>query len=396
MRAPFPALLALRYLKSTRKDAFITFLSLVAGLGIALGVAALLLALAALSGFQQVLVTQVLAHTPQIEVHLPGEVDAARARRTAAAVSGVEAVRVLVRGQGWLVVGRSIQAVELVGFDGELPPSVVGRAEGASAREPGLYLPARLAARWGLTVGDRLDVASPRPTLTPLSGPQPRLRTLAVAGLFEGAPPAQGEIPAVGLPRPVAESLLAPVRPRLEIDAGGYERAGRVGRRLAAALPPGSRIETWEDLNRPLLFVLRLEKSLMFVGVFLIVLVAALALVSDLSLIIANKRGEIGMLGAMGATPRALTHAFLLLGGLLGALGALLGTAAGLGTAWVLDHFRAVPLPAGVYFLDYVPFAVEADDVSLVVTLTLALALGSSLYAARRAAALDPVEALRR
>jgi lipoprotein-releasing system permease protein len=131
-----------------------------------------------------------------------------------------------------------------------------------------------------------------------------------------------------------------------------------------------------------------------FVAVALIVLVAALALVADLALVIASKRAEIGMLGAMGATPAALARAFLLLGAMLAGIGLAAGVALGAGGAVVLDRWRLIALPGQVYIFDHVPFLVRGGDVAAVAGLTLALALAFSLYAARRAAAIDPVAAL--
>jgi lipoprotein-releasing system permease protein len=391
---PFPLLLALRYGKSTRKDAFATFLTIVAGLGLALGVAALILALGALSGFQRVLTGQVLAHTPQVRVDLPLGADGEAVAERIRALPGVRWAAVVVRGQGWLLTAnRGFQAVELVGADGYLPPSVSG--DEPRPVEEGLHLSDRLAAHWELTPGMVVEVASPRPTLTPFGGPQPRLRTVTVEGVYPAAP-GRPELEPVVLPLAMAQGLLRPVAPAMEIDAGGFGQAPAVARAVAAVMPEGARVRSWQELNRPLFFVLRLEKALIFVAVFLIVLVAALALVSSLSLLIANKRGELGMLGALGAAPGRLAGAFLLWGLILGGgatlAGALLGTAA----AVLLDRLRAVPLPAGVYYLEHVPFVIEAGDLGAVVGLSLALALTAALYAAQRVSTLRPVEALRR
>ena len=389
-RLPFPAVIALRYLRSTRRDAFASFLSAVAAGGLALGVAALILSLAVISGFQNALRSELLGRTPQIEIELPPGADAEGARDAVRRVAGVTSAQIQVRGGGWLVEQGKVQPVEMVGFDGRVPRSFPGAAGGAE----GLYVPRSLAARWGLRPGKVLEVVSPKPTLTPL-GPEPRVRSLPLAGIYEGGR-TQEERERAALPRVVAESLLGTADRRLDVEAADLDAALDVVARLPAALPKGSAVRTWKDLNRPLLFALRLEKLMMFVSVSLIVLVASLALVADLALIISSKRPEIGMLATLGATPAALRQAFVLLGGLVAGLGLLAGSVLGVGGAWVMDHYHLLPVPGRVYFLDYVPFRVEPQDLIVVLLLTLGLALASSLYAAQRAAALDPVEALRR
>jgi len=389
-KLPFPAVIALRYLRSTRRDAFASFLSAVAAGGLMVGVAAMILALAVISGFQSALRGELLGRTPQIEVELPPDADAVAAREAARRVSGVISAQVQVRGSGWLVERGKVQAVELVGFDGRVPRSFPG----AAGLPEGLYVPGTLAARWGVRPGGALDVVSPRPTLTPL-GPQPRVRSVPLAGTYEGAK-TQEERERIALPRAVAESLLGSSGRRLDVETGDLDAALEVAARLPAVMPAESVVRTWKDLNRPLLFALRLEKLVMFVAVSLIVLVASLALVADLALIISSKRPEIGMLGTLGATPAALRQAFVLLGGMVAGAGVLLGTFFGVAGAWALDHYRLLRVPGRVYFLDYVPFEVQPQDLLLVLLLTFALALASSLYAAQRAAALDPVEALRR
>jgi lipoprotein-releasing system permease protein len=387
---PFPLLLALRYLRSTRRDAFASFLSAVAAGGIGLGVAALIVSLAVISGFQEALRSELLGRTPQIEVELPPGADTEAARVAVEKVAGVTSAQVQVRGGGWLVSDGKVRAVELVGFEGQVPRSFPG----AAGRPAGLYVPASLATRWGLTLGQSVELVSPRPTLSPF-GPQPRIRSVPVTGIYDSGR-TQEERDRIALPLDVARTLLGSSEMRLEVSAADLDEALEVAGRLPAALPPESEVRTWQDLNRPLLFALRLEKVLMFVAVSLIILVAALALVADLALIISSKRPEIGMLGTMGATPAALRQAFVILGGLVAGFGIVAGAVLGVGTSWVLDHYKLVPVPGRVYFLDYVPFLVQPGDLVLVLLLTLLLALASALYAAKRAAALGPVEALRR
>lgn len=390
---PFPVLLALRYLRSTRRDAFASFLSLVAAGGLALGVMALVLSLAVISGFQEALRDELLGRTPQIEVQLPTgltEDEAVKIREAVRKVEGVAAAQVQVRGGGWVMEEGKVQAVELVGFEGTVP----GSFPGAAGRGEGLYVPAGLATRWGLVPGKILQIVSPRPTLSPF-GPQPRIRSVQLTGTYQSGK-TQEDRERIALPRGVAETLLGGHDRRLDVEAANLDEALRVAKRLGPALPQGSEVRTWQDLNRPLLFALRLEKTMMFISVSLIVLVAALALVADLALIISSKRPEIGILGTMGATPGALRRAFLILGGLVAGSGMLTGAVLGVGIAWALDHYKVLKVPGRVYFLDYVPFLVKPMDLVLVLSMTLVLALASALYAARRATALDPVEAMQR
>ena len=183
---------------------------------------------------------------------------------------------------------------------------------------------------------------------------------------------------------------------RLRVDTDDIEAALGVAEDLRQSLPAGAEVRTWQDLNRALLFLLRLEKSLMFVAVFLIVVVAAMAVISDLMLILTHKQAEMGMLGAMGARPDSLRAIFLWLGVLLVGVGSMLGTALGVGGAWVLDRYQLLSLPGDVYFLDHVPFLVRPLEVGVILTATVVLTLGCSWLAASRAGRLHPVEALNR
>lgn len=380
--------LALRYLRSTRRDAFVTFLSATAAGGMALGVAALVLALAMLSGLQGALRSEILARTPEIEAVLPAGADGSAARAAAAAVAGVREARLAVIGRGWLMVRGRVRPVELTGFEGPLPSTFPH----GSASVSGLYLSERLATAWALAPGDLVEVASSRPTLSPL-GPLPRVRRLRLAGTFVAGRTEQEERAA--LPLDEARALLGDGDLRLRVATGDLGRSARLTPALAAVLPAGTAVRSWRELNRALFFALRLEKSLLFSAVLLIVVVAGLALVADLSLIIASKRPELGMLGAMGATPGALRRVFLWLGGLLVALGGGAGLALGVGGSWLLDRTRLLRL-GEAFFIDYVPFRVQAADLLLVLAAVAGLTVLCTWVAARRATVLSPVEALRR
>lgn len=389
---PFSLALALRYLRSTRKDAFVSFLSLVAAAGIGLGVAALVLALAALTGMQEALTSEILARTPALEVQLPARLEPAAVAVLADRIRGdseVTAVQQALTGKGWIVVSGRAMPVEVTGFEGEVP----AQFPGAFGRPPGLYLGDREAARLGIAPATIVTIASPRPTLTPF-GPQPRAVNLRLAGLFHSGKSEQQARAAVPIDR--AELLFGADRPRrLLVGLASLDASTRVAARLQSMVPAGSRVSTWQELNRPLFFALRLEKSVMFVAVSLIVVVAALALVADLSLIAANKRREIGLLVAMGGSSGTLRATFCWLGAMLGGIGTLAGAAVGSAAAVILDRARVIRMPGDVYFLDYLPFAVPARDLAVIVSATLLWALACSWFGASRVARLDPMAALR-
>jgi lipoprotein-releasing system permease protein len=392
LRLPFPPSLALRYLRSTRRDAFVTFLSAVAGGGLVLGVAALILALSALSGFHDVLLGEVRDHTPDIEVvpgagQTPGGLEADLVRRPEVAF-----VQQIVQGRGWLVSADRIRAVEMIGFEKRLPASFP-RSIGAKGDDDGLYVGDTLMTVWGLEPGQIVEVASNLPTLTPF-GPQPRLHRLVVAGSYVAARTEEQE--RVAIPLASAETLFDRPERRLELELAPGASPAAVARRLRAELPTATEVSTWRELNRPLLFALHLEKGLMFVAVSLIVLVAALALIADLALIVSNKRPELGMLRAMGASPRQLRRAFLWLGGLLAAGSTVLGAVLGVVAAVVLDRTQLLSLSGNVYFIHYVPFHVRPLEVAEVMVLATILSIGGAAFVARRASGLLPVEALRR
>ena len=229
-RLPFAVFVALRYLKSTRKDAFISFLSLAAAGGIALGIAALVLALAALTGFQEALREEILERTPEIEIELPVGGDVAAALAGVGEVEGVASVHRLVKGRGWLLAAGRFRPAEIVGFEGALP----ARFPAATSTEPGLYLSERLALAWALEPGDVVEVVSSRPTLTPF-GPQPRVRRLHLVGTFAAGRTEQEE--RVALPIGEAIRLLGGGDQRLEIATGDLTRALAVAERLEGSRP---------------------------------------------------------------------------------------------------------------------------------------------------------------
>jgi lipoprotein-releasing system permease protein len=352
-------------------------------------VAALILALAALSGFQQTLKQEILARTPEVEIELPASAEVSTIKDRILELPGVRSAQQMVRGRAWLVGEGRIRPVVVTGFEGNLP-STFG---GDGSQPAGLYVGDGLATSWGLDVGHRLELASALPTLGPL-GPEPRTRRLRLAGVYLSGQTEEHD--RIAMPLEEAKALLGDSNARIVVATGDLGTALALRSRLEDIVAPGGFVRTWRDLNRGLFFALKLEKAVMFVAVLLIVVVAVLALISDLTLMIAGKQNEIGALCAMGATAHTVRRVFLWVGGILATIGGSLGAAAGLSSAWVLHRFELLKLPERVYFLDFVPFVVRGLDLVMVLSCCLGLALACSFFAARKVSNLKPTEALRR
>ena len=153
---------------------------------------------------------------------------------------------------------------------------------------------------------------------------------------------------------------------------------------VRAALGPGYRVETWRELNAPLAFALRLEKVVIFVTVALVIVVAALNIVSNIALTVVEKKRDLGVFTSLGAPPGALLRIYLTLGAVIGVIGTAAGVLVGVGLSVAADRFRLVPLPSDVYLLTHVPFAVHPGEVAVVAAFALATALAAAAAAGAR------------
>ena len=395
--------IAVRYFRSTRADAHIRVLSTLTAGGLAVGTAALVLALAALAGFQNLLLEDLARHTPALQIEfgggsVPGSAlqgaataDAVRGlAELAAATNGVAGVQELLYARGWLADDDRPFAVEVLGYE-KAPPLWIPVQSDATS---GLIVPASVSLRMGLAVGDMVRVVSPRPGLTPV-GPRPRIRMLPVDLIYMSDRADDTDDPVL-LPLEQASALFARGDRRLDLTLAPEADPEQVGDFLRRGIDPSvATVTTWRQANRALLFVLRLEKGLVFSAVALIVAVASFALLAALSMVLSSKRAEVGVLAAMGAPPARLQWVFLLLGALLSVGGAGFGGAAGAGLAAFLDRYRLISTPSDVYVVDYVPFLVRGTDVFVVLVVTVLFTAAAAVIGARKASLLRPVEAMR-
>jgi lipoprotein-releasing system permease protein len=392
----FSTFVALRYLAASRRRAHVALISTISVLGLAVGVAALVLSLALLSGFQDRIRFQMAQRSPHLTAspergaRLP---DPVRVRQALEALPGVTRVEPAIEGRAWASDTEGETAIPVRYKNA--PAGTLDLVERAQEGSPPLArMSASVAARLGASPGGSIRLTSSRTRLSPL-GPIPvavtfRVSEIARLGALEKGPDVE-----------VSERF-ARVLSGVSTGARAYEarlsdpqRAEDAARAVRSALGISIRVETWRDLNAPLSFALRLEKLVIFVTVALVILVAALNIVSNIALLVVEKKRDLGVLTSLGATPSSLARIYLTLGAGIGALGTAGGVLVGTVAAALLDRFEAVPLPADVYLLSHVPFAVHPREVFLVALFSFSTAVAAAVLPARAAARLAPGEAIR-
>jgi lipoprotein-releasing system permease protein len=389
----FETSVALRYLAASRRRAHVALISTISMLGLAVGVAALVISLSLLSGFQDRIRAQMAERSPHVRVS-PSRgsalADPGRVREALASLAGVVAVEPAIEGRGW-ASGSGVESTLPVRFRNaaanELPPSPAGTP-------PPARVSAAVAARTRSAPGDLLRLTSSRTRLSPL-GPIPvaivfRVSTIRRVAALEKTPDVEVTEEAARLLSGLASGARA-----YEARLADPGRAEAAARGVALLLGPDYRVETWRQMNAPLSFALRLEKAVIFATVALVILVAALNIVSNIALTVVEKKRDLGVLTALGATPGSLARIYLTLGGVIGALGTGLGVAVGVFASLLLDRYEIVKLPSDVYLLSHVPFAVHPREVALVAAFALATAVAAAVLPARAAARLAPGEAVR-
>ena len=404
---PFELHIALRYLLARRRQAFISVISLVSILGVAVGVMALVVALALMTGLQGELRDRILGATAHVFVF----------KRTGLAdyQAEVAALRKLphVTGAAPAILGKALLSsqggeafISLKGIDPALEPSVTEIGKSISAGKladltpanedapDGILLGKDVAEQLAVGVGDSVTIVTPRGTLTP-GGMIFRPRTLRVVGIFYlKFYEYDSTYGFVSLD--VAERLLNKSQPELiEMTVDDIWSAPAVAAAIPSTLGSPYFAEDWTTMNQSLFSALWLEKMAISITIGLIVMVAALNIVASLVLLVMEKNSDIAILKTMGASGRSVMLVFMLQGLIIGFTGTLAGVVSGVGLSWVLDRYRLIKVPGDVYQVSYVPFTLVPLDITVVVIVAVLVCFIATIYPSRQAARLKPVEALR-
>ena len=409
MRLPFELYIALRYLLARRRQAFISLISVISTIGVAVGVMALLIALALMTGLQQELRDRIVGSAGHIYVWKLGEsglaeyeVELERLRQ----VPRVTRVAPVILGQALATTDTGEAFITLKGIDPNLEAGVteIGSAvsdgsldalapSGAGTLE-GLVIGEGLAAKLGAFVGDEVTLLTPQGRLSPF-GVMPRARQFRIVGLFNmGLHEFDTSYAYVRLD--VAARLLDRVGADfLELKVDDLYAASDVAASIMREFGANYLTQDWSDLNRSLFSALWLEKMAISITIGLIVMVAALNIVASLILLVMEKSRDIAILKTMGAASRSITAIFMLQGLIVGLIGTAVGALGGLVVIQVLDHYQVIQLPTDVYQVAYVPFTLETLDFIVVIVGAVLVCFLATIYPSRQAARVDPAQALR-
>ncbi len=406
--------IGLRYLKARRGQRFLSLITWISIGGVAVGVMALLVVLAVMSGFERDLRAKILGVNAHIWVLKWGEKgldDPDRVLQAVRATPGVVGAVPFTFHQIMLSSSRSAAGAVLRGMDLagaaavlELPraikesdPRYLEReGQGLRLSPEAILLGRTLAGNLGVRVGDTVTVVSPQGTILTPFGLAPRLRPFTVGGVFDvGMHEYDAGLAVVPLATAQRLFQMGTAVSGIEVKVDDVDRAATTARGIQARLGVPYYTRDWLQMNRNLWAALQLEKLAMFVILLFIVMVAAFNIVSTLTMGVMDKGAAIGILKSMGATARGIMRIFMVQGLVIGAVGTLVGAILGGLICYLQAAYRIVQLKGDVYFLSVLPIQVKPWDVAWVVAASLVLSFLATLYPSWKAARLDPVAAIR-
>jgi lipoprotein-releasing system permease protein len=407
MNIPFELHIALRYLFAKRKQAFISVISLISTLGVAIGVMAVIIALAMMTGLQNELRDRMLGSTAHVYVwNQKGIADARAEAEKLRALPHVTGAAPAIQGQGLISTSTDTEPVQIKGIDPALEPQVTNiksavqsgsfaaLAAPAGGQPDGILLGKDLAAKLGASVGDSVSLLTPQGTLSPM-GLIPRTRRLRVVGTFSlGLFELDSTYAFVSLD--VAKRLLDRTQVDfIQLRVDDIYRARAVAQSVTATLGSQYLTEDWQGMNQSLFKALWLEKIAVSLAIGLIVMVAALNIIGTLILLVMDKNRDIAILKTMGASARSVTFVFMMQGLMIGLVGTSAGGLGGFLSSYVLDRYKLISIPGDVYEVSHLPFTVVPLDFMLVVAAAVLICFVATIYPSRQAAKLDPAAALR-
>jgi lipoprotein-releasing system permease protein len=416
LNLPYELRIGLRYTRAgrraRRRNGFISFISGISMIGIALGVMALIVVLSVMNGFVSQVRDRMLSVVSHVEVAAAnGAIDDWRAvERAMRANPEVVGAAPYVNAQALLTRGDSVRGVLVRGIDPAAEPAVsdIGnQVRGAPLTalrddEFGIILGGELARTLGVLPGEKLTLIAPQGQVTP-AGVVPRLKQFTLLATFDSGHFEYDSALALIHIADAARMFRVDGPTGVRLKLTDMHRAPEIAHELARAAGPGLIVRDWTRQNRSWFAAVQVEKRMMFIILALIVAVAAFNLVSTLVMTVTEKQSDIAILRTLGASPGSVMVVFMVQGALIGVLGTLLGVASGLFVANNLDViFPAIEsiagfplIPKDIYFISSLPSEPRAADIVPIALISIALSLAATLYPSWRASRVKPAEALR-
>ena len=410
--------IGLRYLKAKRKQTFISIITIISIVGVIVGVMALIVVLAVMSGFEKNLKEKFLgtqAHIHLIKATQEGIDHYEEVMKEVEEVKGVVSAAPFIINQVMLSSESNVFGVVLNGIDPDRVGKVTDLARNMKAGRlqdlkkvggsdlPGIILGVELAKHLSVTLNDTIQVVSPLGTVTPM-GMMPKMKRFRVEGIFySGMYEFDTTFAYISIESAQKFFGMGARVSGIEIKTNDIYKVKEIGREIRQKLGFPFWTRDWMEMNRNLFSALKLEKIAMFIILVLIVLVAALNIISTLIMVVMEKNKDIAILKSMGATPKGILRIFVIEGGVIGVVGTALGTIFGLGIALKLDtivgflenRFGFKIFSPDIYYIEKFPSQVNPMDVALIIITAILISLLATLYPAWRASKLDPAEALR-
>ena len=408
--------IGLRYLKAKRKQTFISIITIISISGFAIGVFALIVVLAVMSGFEKTLRQKILgtqAHLVVLKANQEGMDQYEEVVKEVEQVKGVASATPFISTQVMLSSESSVFGVVLYGIDPDRVGKVIELAHNMKAgslqdlkpdgESPGIILGAELAKRLGVSINDPIQVISPLGTMTPM-GMMPKMKRFRVAGIFySGMYEFDNTLAYISISSAQTFLNMDSRVTGIEIKTDDIYKVKKIGKEIRQKLGFPFWTRDWMEMNRNLFSAMKLEKVAMFIILVLIVLVAAFNIISTLIMVVMEKNKDIAILKSMGAPSSGILRIFIIEGGVIGVVGTFIGTVIGLVTALNLEKvsgfvenlFGFKILPSDVYYIDKLPSQVNPTDVAMIVITAILISLLATLYPSWRASRLDPAEGLR-
>ncbi|MDO5673437.1 MAG: lipoprotein-releasing ABC transporter permease subunit [bacterium] len=405
--ASFEWFVSLRYLRAKRKQKFISLITLISILGVAVGVMALIVVLSVYTGFTEGLRDQIIGVNSHLIIQsYDGPIEDAEAvMAEAAMVPGVVAQTPMIYTQALITSASGSSGVVLRGIDPAGAVKVVtigdkitsGSLDSLNdeAGPPALVLGEDLARTLQVLPGERVQLLAPNGPLSPM-GVLPKVRVCMIGGTFStGMYEYDSNMGYLGLD--TARSLAGLSREAvhaIEVRVRDVESANTVAANIRSKLGPVYVVRDWMQLNQNLFAALKLEKLGIFIALDLIILVAALNIISALIMVVMEKTRDIAILKSMGAKTSSIMRIFFYQGMVIGVIGTILGVLSGLGVCELLKRYKIIELPSNVYPMSTIPIKVVPGDVTIIALSALIITLAATLYPSWKAAKVRPAEAL--